>query len=193
MSCVTRYLSENYNHFLRLANRYVGPQYGGDLLNDLCAKYLDGNDKIEALCERNELGPYITRTLQICGFSQNSPFYRKYKKHHKKEVLDYPLAVLSAQPELEGAKQIQIEYQIEQVFTILQEIRWIDAEIFKAYYLHEHSLNSLADATGISKNTIYKAVKTAQSHCQENRQRIRGHGGAIDSGRSQEDSRGGSR
>lgn len=181
MSCVTHYLSENYNHFLRLANKYVGLQYGGDLLNDLCAKYLDDNEKIEAMCQRNELGPYITRTLQISGFSQNSPFFRKYKKHRKKEVQGYPLSILTDQPQDESTNEIQVEYQIEQVFTILQEIRWIDAEIFKAYYLHEHSLNTLADATGISKNTIYKAVKTAQAHCEKNRQRIRRHGGAFDS------------
>lgn len=180
MSCVRQYLSENYNHFLGLANKYVGREYGGDLLNDLCAKYLD-SEKIEALCKRDELGPYITRTLQICGFSQNSPFFRKYKKHHKKEVRGYPLSALAGQAQEETINEIQIEYQIEQVFTILQEIRWIDAEIFKAYYLHEHSLNTLADATGISKNTIYKAVKTAQAYCQENRQRIRGYDRELDS------------
>lgn len=188
MSCVTKYLTENYDKFLQLANKYVGPDYGGDLLNDLCAKYLDNNEKAEELCRRDELGKYTVRILQISGFSMNSPFYRKYKKHRKKEVLGFPMSILSDQNIDEPSKQIEVEYQIQQVFTILQEIRWIDAEIFKAYYLHEHSLNTLADATGISKNTIYKAVKTAQTYCHENRQRIRGHGGAFDSGASQENS-----
>ena len=182
MTCVQCYLSRRYDHFLMLAKKYVGDDLGGDLLNDLCIKWLDGNERIEALCERGEFGPYITRSLQISGFSASTPFFKKYRKDRRRAVDQWPLELLT-RTEQDGEKnEIEIKNQLEGVFHILQEIRWIDAEIFKAYHLHEHSLKSLADATGISKNTIYKAVKTAQTYCEENRERIRGYSGSPDSG-----------
>ena len=88
MSCVRRYLTENYNHLYRLARKYVGSDLAGDLLNDLCLNYLNENDHAEQLCERGELGAYLNRTMQICGFSSSSPFYKKYKKL-KKVLLHY--------------------------------------------------------------------------------------------------------
>ena len=180
MTCVERYLSKHYEHLLQMANRYVGEDYGGDLLNDLCVTYLHENDKAEELCKRGELGAYIGRTLQICGFSKTSPFYTKYKKHLDQVTSNTPVEFLK-QTEQEGEKnEIEIKNQMNAVFRILQEVRWIDAEIYKAYHLHSHSLNSLSNATGISKNTIYKSVKTAQAYLEENSQRIRRHGGEFD-------------
>lgn len=188
MSCVRQYLSENYNHLYRLARKYVGTELAGDLLNDLCLNYLNDNDHAEQLCARGELGAYLNRTMQICGFSSSSPFYKKYKKHSEKESRGFPLErLVQVEPGEEG-NDIRLENQIEGVFHILREIRWIDAEIFKAYYLHEHSLNTLSDATGISRHTIYKAVKTAQAYCEENRERIRGYSREPDSGAGEEGS-----
>jgi len=193
MSCVRRYLTENYNHLYRLARKYVGSDLAGDLLNDLCLNYLNENDHAEQLCERGELGAYLNRTMQICGFSSSSPFYKKYKKHTEKEARGLPMEIFRNVEQDEEKNIVDIENQIEGVFHILQEIRWIDAEIFKAYYLHEHSLNTLSDATGISRHTIYKAVKTAQAYCEENRERIRGYGGEPNSGAGQESGEGSSR
>lgn len=190
MTCVDRYLSENYDHLYRLARKYVGEQYAGDLLNDMCLTHLS-SDKAEALCERGELGRYINRSMQICGFSQTSPFYKKYKKHHEKETGNMPMDVLPAEDVQNNEEEL--EYQIQQVFTILHGVRWLDRELFKVYYLHEHSLNTLSNATGISKDTIYKSVKTAREYLQKNAARFRRHSGIHDSGEGQGCSREGRR
>mgnify|MGYP003629618272 CR=1 FL=1 len=174
MGCVNKFIEENYDYLLNVSKRYVGEDYAGDLLNDLTLSYLENTEKYEPICERNELMSYMCRSMAICGFSKSSRFYYKYKKTNEKIAHKYPIEILKAIDDSDNTTtQIDIENQIEDAFRILQEIRWFDAEVFKSYYLHSHSLKTLSDATGISKNTLYKSIKTAQEHLKENRKRIR--------------------
>ena len=168
------FINSNYDYLLGLANRYVGEEYGGDLLNDLFLIYLGGDTKHEEMCERGELMKYICRTLAICGFSKSSRFYYKYKKHRERHADRYPVEILreSYNEESEPNKK-EVESQIHMVFSILEEVRWFDANVFKSYYLHSHSLRTLSDATGIPKNTLYKSIQKAKTHLQENTERIR--------------------
>lgn len=181
MTCVRRFFTDNYERLLEIANRYVGPDEGGDLLNDLCIRYLESK-KVEEICARGELMQYTVRALQICSFSTTTPFFYKYRSYRSRIAHGYPLHLLTETAQIEEKNHEQIENQITEVFCILQEIRWLDAEIFKAYHLHNHSIRTLSDATGISKGTIYKAIKTAQTHLKENESRIRGHGREGDQG-----------
>ncbi len=174
MGCVNKFIEENYDYLLNVSKRYVGEDYAGDLLNDLILSYLENEEKYEPICKRNELMSYMCRSMAICGFSKSSRFYYKYKKHNEKLARKYPIEILKAiEDSTDTITQIDIENQIEDVFRILQEIRWFDAEVFKSYYLHSHSLKTLSDATEISKNTLYKSIKTAKEHLKENRKRIR--------------------
>jgi len=198
MSLLHTWIEENYAYLVRLAKKRVGSSLGCDLIGDLCVVYLEKPDKYIALIERNEMMRYVCRTINICGFSKKSRFYYKYKKHDEQMAHDYPLVLLKDNTtEIDEINHQEIENQIEEVFCILQEIRWFDAEVFKAYHLHSHSLSTLSDATGISKNTIYKAIKTAQAHLEENTERIRGHRGSDDprsgEGGSEQNSGGGLR
>ena len=117
---------------------------------------------------------YICRSIAICGFSKSTRFYYKYKKHNEKVARRYPIEILSAQVDIDSTiTQQDLENQMDDAFSILKEIRWFDAEVFKSYYLHSHSLKSLSDATGIPKNTLYKSIQTAKDHLKENSERIR--------------------
>ena len=174
MGCISNFIDKNYDYLLNVSNRYVGIDYGGDLLNDLTLVYLEDEEKYTQICERNELMSYICRSMAICGFSKSSRFYYKYKKHNEKIARRYPIEILKAiDDQYSYTTQIDIENQIEDAFRILQEIRWFDAEVFKSYYLHSHSLKTLSDATGINKNTLYQSIQTAKDHLKENRKRIR--------------------
>ena len=198
MSLLHTWIEENYAYLIRVANRYVGRGLAADLIGDLCVVYLENPDKYIGMIDRNEMMRYVCRTIHICSFSKKSRFYYKYKKHDEQMAHDYPLVLLKDNAtETDQINHQEIENQIDEVFCILQEIRWVDAEVYKAYHLHSHSLSTLSDATGISKNTIYKAIKTAQAHLEENTQRIRGYGGSVDTrsseGSGEQNSRGGLR
>tara|TARA_R110002167_G_scaffold68414_2_gene193044 strand:- start:4018 stop:4542 length:525 start_codon:yes stop_codon:yes gene_type:complete len=174
MRCVSLFIENNYNYLLNLSNRAVGIDFGGDLLNDLTLAYLEDDEKYEPLCIRGELMKYICRSIAICGFSKSTRFYYKYKKHNEKVARRYPIEILSAQVDIDSTiTQQDLENQMDDAFSILKEIRWFDAEVFKSYYLHSHSLKSLSDATGIPKNTLYKSIQTAKDHLKENSERIR--------------------
>lgn len=172
MSCLNRFFKENYDELLKVSNRYVGG-YGGDLLHDLAVYYLEEpRPLLEKMCEDGDLMKYICRTMAICGFSSTTRFYYKYKKYSEK-LVNYPPSLLRAVDE-----DVDNEYDttetIKYINTILQDMDWFNAEIFRIYYLHSHSLKSLSNATGISKSTLYNALKKAQEEVKE---KVKGYRG----------------
>ena len=165
MSCVTKFFEDNYDELLKVATRYVKGN-GGDLLHDLAIFYLeDPKPKLEAMCKDGELMSYICRTMAICGFSKTTRYYYKYLKH-RELLVNYPVALLRNKEEV-----VENEYNttetINYINTILQEMDWFEAEVFRIYYLHNHSLKTLSDATGISKSTLYNALRKAQEEVKE--------------------------
>ncbi len=173
MNCIGSFVKTNYDYLLGVSNGYVGVEFGADLLNDLTLTYLENEEKYRPICERGELMKYVCRSLAICGFSKSSRFYYKYKKHQEKIAKRYPIDIIrETEDAYSSTKQKDIEQQVAEAFSILEEIRWFDAEVFKSYYLHSHSLKTLSDATGIPKNTLYKSIQTAKAHLKENSERI---------------------
>lgn len=165
MSCLNKFFEDNYDELLRVSKRYVSG-YGGDLLHDLAIYYLEEpRPKLEKMCEDGELMSYICRTMAICGFSSTTRFYYKYKKDNEK-IVNYPTSLLGVVDD-----NVDNEYDttetIQYINTILQDMDWFNAEIFRIYYLHSHSLKSLSNATGISKSTLYLALKKAQDEVKE--------------------------
>ena len=174
MSCVTAFIEENYDYLLNVANVYVGQDFGGDLLNDLTIVYLEDENKYESLCLEGDLMKYVCRTLAICKFSVSTPFYYKYKKYQENISYRYPIEIVKDKTdESSEESDDEIQRQLAHTFTLLKEIRWFDAEVFKSYYLHEHSLKTLSDATGISKSTIQLSLQTTKEYLQENSKRVR--------------------
>jgi RNA polymerase sigma factor (sigma-70 family) len=159
MSCVRKFFEDNYDELLVVATRYV-KGYGGDLLNDLALFYLEEpKPKLEEMCKDGELMSYICRTMAICGFSKTTR---------------YPLALLQTKEEVvenENEKKETLDY----INSILQEMDWFSSEVFRIYYLHNHSLKTLSNATGISKSTLYNALRKAQEEVKEKVKGFRGH------------------
>ena len=165
MSCIRRFLTREYEYLLAVSNRYVGEQFGNDLLNDISLRMLAGDEKYEAMCEREEIMAYIVRAIYICRFSQNSSFQRKYQM--KSFMVDRDIDAMQIpqqDPEPEGD---HLEKQMDAALTILHNIDWFDREIFKSYYLHNHTLDTLKNETGIPRHTIYKSLKKAQAKIEE--------------------------
>ena len=162
-TCVQKFLSENYDYLSRICCGYVGDELGDDLMHDLCVNVLENNkDKFNQLCERGELMYYLLGVIRINAFSKTTRFYYKYKKHKEHE------ATLStqniAQPVPNEVAQEYIKKRMTEANELLKGLTWFDAEVFKIYYLHSHSLNTLSDATGISKTTINQALHRARRH-----------------------------
>lgn len=166
MNCVSEFLADNYDELLMVAKRYVGND-AGDLLNDLCLHYLTSDDqRLEKLCREGDLMKYMCRSLAICGFSKTTPFYYKYKKCNENIARNYPQALLrNKEPEVK--KEIDYTEDVNFINSILRELDWFDAQVFTIYYMHNHSLKTLSDGTGISKSTLYTSIKKAEKEIKE--------------------------
>lgn len=163
-SCIQSFLEENYDFLTRVSKTYVGKENGSDLLNDICVKLLEEGEVLDKLCERGEMMKYVCRILSISSFSRRSPYYKKYKLFtDKSQDIDIERMVHEVENEYLRPTEIEIEKKLERATGLLKNIEWFDREVFKAYYLHSHSLSTLENATGIPRKTLYKSIRKAQA------------------------------
>ena len=57
-----------------------------------------------------------------------------------------------------------IEERLEWVEEKLKDCYWFDSQVFNIYYMENHSLNSMAKATGINRNTLFKAISNVKTY-----------------------------
>lgn len=175
MTCIHRFWTENYTEIVTISSIYIESKYAEDLVNDIALTIFEReDDKYEAMCERGELLWYIIRWIKICNFSKTTRFYYKYKKWQEHLTFEYPLNALGTMPDT--YKEMNYKEQLENVETLLEDLYWFDAEIFKVYYLHNHSINTLTDATGISRKTIQVSLQKAKDYIKANIEKVQGSG-----------------
>jgi len=143
---------------------YVGEELGQDLMHDLCVTILEDNgEKYEDICNRGELWYYLIRVAKINAFSKTTRFYYKYKKHKERETNDLDFHVLLIPNKTNDQRtDTWTSQHMPNVDAVLGTLPFFEREIFRVYYLHEHTLNTLSHATGINRNTIHKALRRAR-------------------------------
>lgn len=161
--CLQQFLSDHYDYLSRLCCGYVGEDLGDDLMHDLCVNVIENNkDKFSELCERGELMYYLLGIIRINAFSTTTRFYYKYKKHKEHETV---VAIHNVQPQTHDTNiDAWTSRRMADAHKMLEGLSWFDAEVFKIYYLHSHSLKTLSNATGISRTTINQALGRARRH-----------------------------
>lgn len=164
ITCTQRWFSDNYDRLQDMCCMYVGEELGQDLMHDLCVTILEDNgDKYESICERGELWYYLVRVAKINAFSKTTRFYYKYKKHKERESNDLDFHVLiTAGKTQDATTDTWTKERMQHVDLVLSTLPFFEREIFRVYYLHGHTLNTLSHATGINRNTIHKALRRAK-------------------------------
>jgi hypothetical protein len=83
--------------------------------------------------------------------------YQVYLDSYTKPTYQQPF-----KEEEEKTKKQQTEKRLKFVDKKLKELKekgeWFDAQVFTIYYLDNHSLNTLAKATDISRSTLHKSI-----------------------------------
>ena len=170
VTCVQQFISDNYDYLSRICVGMVGDELGDDLMHDLCVTILEDNGtKYVDLCGRGELMYYLLGVIRINAFSKNTRFYYKYRKHKEHET---GATINWADVREQASSQTSDEdmrQRLREAKEIMRGIPWFEAEVFKIYYLHNHSLQTLSDATGISKTTINKALGRARHKIKRNK------------------------
>jgi len=104
--------------------------------------------------------------------SKRSNYYYKYNKYYEKIDTNYNL--ISKDKKTKDIENLpNYDYNItwtylEKIDTELDNMYWYDAELFKLYYYENNTLDSLAEKTGISRNSIHTTISKVRKQLKEN-------------------------
>lgn len=173
MSKLDDFFTKNYDKLLSISKTITGSKHltekttdADDLLHETVEiVYKIDPKKITKLINDEKLIFFIVRIMINQFHSSTSPYYYKYKKYYKHVNMNYNTSILWTEHWLNNIEQtdnikekIKTEEQLEKIEKQLKEYNWFDAEVFRVYYLLNHSLNTLSKETGINRNTLYKSI-----------------------------------
>ena len=107
--------------------------------------------------------------------SVRSPFYYKYKKYYKNLVGMTHKQTSSSYDKIQNAynnsiynlpdQEIEEEtkwQKLEKIDNALEELHWYEKKMFELYYSEKNTFDSLAQKTGISRNSIFTTIQNTR-------------------------------
>tara|TARA_R110000744_G_scaffold362795_1_gene470909 strand:+ start:364 stop:918 length:555 start_codon:yes stop_codon:yes gene_type:complete len=139
-----------------------------DAVQELMIYFLQMNpDSLKAIYDssgKDGIIRYGAVVLKRALTSKRSPFYYKYKKYYTnlyginmthtstdnfhKSIYNLPLE-----------DDVEIKHiQLDKIDEILDDVYWYDKGVFTLYYYDGNTLDSLAEKTGISRNSLFNTI-----------------------------------
>jgi|TARA_R110000851_G_scaffold122409_2_gene251807 RNA polymerase sigma factor (sigma-70 family) len=145
-----------------------------DAVQELMLYFLQMNpDTLKSIYEKDGIigiTKYGAVALRRSLTSKRSPFYYKYDKYYKNlvgqtmslnysqlnKIQDaYHKSIYNLPDELPDNQQLD---KLEKIDLALDDMNWYDRELFKLYYYEGNTLDSLAEKTRISRNSIFTTI-----------------------------------
>ena len=162
---LNKYLIENYDKLKDMAFNIAGRKGKDDLLSFVIEElYKCDQDRINEIIEKNQLTFYIARVMLNQYHSKTSRYYYKYNKYYEYHTTTTIESITADNTEYTIKDKKEVEERLEWVEEKLKDCYWFDSQVFKVYYLEEHSLNSMAKATKINRNTLFKAINNVKKY-----------------------------
>jgi hypothetical protein len=162
---LNKYLTENYDKLKDMAHNIAGVKGKDDLLSFVIEElYKCDQERINEIVEKKQLTFYIARVMVNQYHSKTSRYYYKYNKYYEYHTTTTIESITADNTTYNIKDKELVEERLEWIEGRLKNVYWFDAECFRIYYREEHSLNSMAKATKISRATIYKAVKNVKNY-----------------------------
>ena len=162
---LNRWLRENYDtvrDIARVITKGKMPD-SEDLAHEVILAMLEADPaKMNAVIASNGMRYWTVRLCLNNYRSSTSRFHYKYRKpneRHRKAAEHIEFVARDCQ-----AYKFRHEELIEFVADCLKELPWFEANAFSIYFAEQHSLSSLSEATGINRNTLYKAIRQTSDH-----------------------------
>ena len=156
---LNKYLIENYDKLKDMAFNIAGKNGKDDLLSFVIEElYKCDQDRIQEIIKKKQLTFYIVRVMLNQYHSKTSRYYYKYKKYYEYHTTSTIEGISADNVDYTIKDKEQVEERLEWIEEKLKDLYWFDAQVFKVYYLENHSLNSMAKATGINRNTLHKSI-----------------------------------
>ena len=162
---LNKYLIENYDKLKDMAFNIAGRKGKDDLLSFVIEElYKCDQDRINEIIEKNQLTFYIARVMLNQYHSKTSRYYYKYDKYYEYHTTTTIESITADNTEYTIKDKREVEERLEWIEDKLKDCYWFDSQVFKVYYLEEHSLNSMAKATKINRNTLFKAINNVKKY-----------------------------
>jgi len=162
---LNKYLIENYDKLKDMAFNIAGRKGKDDLLSFVIEElYKCDQDRINEIIQKNQLTFYIARVMLNQYHSKTSRYYYKYNKYYEYHTTTTIESITADNTEYTIKDKKEVEERLEWVEDKLKDCYWFDSQVFKVYYLEEHSLNSMAKATKINRNTLFKAINNVKKY-----------------------------
>ena len=162
---LNKYLIENYDKLKDMAFNIAGSNGKDDLLSFVIEElYKCDQDRIDEIIEKNQLTFYIARVMLNQYHSKTSRYYYKYNKYYEYHTTTTIESISADNVDYTIKEKELVEERLDWIEEKLKDVYWFDAQVFKVYYLEEHSLNSMAKATKINRNTLFKAISNVKKY-----------------------------
>lgn len=169
---VKQYLSANYEVLLDMAktitkNRY--PDYE-ELTHIVCLILLEADpERMQKIIAKKQMRYWCVRVMMNQYHSSTSPYHYTYRKpvvrNHivTTEINEWVRPLTEEEWEEMMSKESLHNFIDEQ----LSKQPYFERMCTLIYYEHEHSLNTLAEETGISRTTLYKSIRKTRHAIKE--------------------------
>jgi len=162
---LNKYLIDNYDKLKDMAHNIAGVKNKDDLLSFVIEElYKCDQIRLNEIIEKKHITFYIARVMINQYHSKTSRYYYKYNKYYEYHTTTTIESLSGYEVDYTIKDKELVEERLEWIEDKLKNVYWFDAECFRIYYREEHSLNSMAKATKISRATIYKAVKNVKNY-----------------------------
>ena len=170
---IQRYIRENYDSILEIAKVITKgrkPDYE-DLTHEIMILLLTGNrEKMNSLVKNKKIKFYIVRATINQYRSSSSKYFKKYRK----ETTLKRKQTTSLREHLTHQKKLDLtpsknynEEVLEFIDEKLNDVEWFEKNCFAIYYGDELTLDAMSDLTGISRNTLYRAIRDTRNYIQD--------------------------
>ena len=176
---IQRYIRDNYDSILEIAKVITKgrkPDYE-DLAHEIMILLLTGNrEKMNSLVEKKKIKFYIIRATINQYRSTSSPYFKKYRKEttlkRKQDATIREHLTHLKNQDLTHLKNYNEEV-LDFIDDKLNDVEWFEKNCFAIYYGDELTLDAMSDLTGISRNTLYRAIRDTRNYLQDEIQESR--------------------
>ena len=120
-------------------------------------------EKMDSLVETKKIKFYIIRTTINQYRSSSSRYFKKVQERKTRTIQKESNAIrehIIHQKKLDlTLSKIYDEEILEFISDKLNDVEWFEKNCFAIYYGDELTLDAMSNLTGISRNTLYRAIR----------------------------------
>jgi len=167
MEQLSEKLAKHYNELYEIAFKITkgNDLDAQDLTQEVYVIMLEyDKDKLTTIYSNGHLKFWAARVMLNQYLRSNSDFK---KKHHIIGKNDYK-DVEGFAFDYDGIPdKIEFERKLSQINEAMKDLHFYDKTLFKVYYETDHSIRSLAQATGISTTSIFHTIKNVRNYIKD--------------------------